>query len=226
MATNTGKKARKATATPEYVTNFREVHPLNYAQETYLDAIINNDIIFGIGSAGTGKTYLAAGFAAKQLFYKKIDKIIITRPNVEAGPALGHLPGELDEKFLPYLDPFVGAFSKSLGPGFYEYCVRNKVIEPKPIGFMRGSTFENAIVLIDEAQNISKTEFKMILSRIGKNCKIILSGDPDQVDIKNSGLKDAVDRLEGIQGIEVVRFIDSDIVRSKLCKEVIIAYKD
>lgn len=227
MATNTGKKARRAANEPkDYATTFKKVHPLNYIQETYVEAIEDNDIIFGVGSAGTGKTYLAAAYAAEQLFYKKIDKIVITRPNVETGRSLGHLPGELDEKFLPYLDPFAGAFTKTLGGGFYQYCLKEKVIEPKPLGFMRGATFENCIVLVDEVQNITKAEFKMILSRIGRNCKMILSGDPDQVDIKDSGLLDAINRLEHIEGVEVVRFLDSDIVRSKLCKSVIIAYKN
>lgn len=227
MAVSSGKKQRKAAVTNTgYATTFKDVHPLNWAQETYQTAIQENDIVFGIGSAGTGKTFLAATYAAKELFYKRIDKIVITRPNVETGRSLGFLPGELDEKFAPYLDPFIGAFTKSLGKGFYEYCLKEKIIEPKPLGFMRGATFENCIVLIDEAQNITKTEFKMILSRIGKNCKVILSGDPSQVDIKDSGLDDAVYRLERIKGVEVVRFVDEDIVRSRLCKEVILAYKD
>lgn len=227
MAVSSGKKARKAAPdNAGYATTFKDAHPLNWAQETYQQAIIDNDIVFGIGPAGTGKTFLAATYAAKELFYKRIDKIIITRPNVETGRSLGFLPGELDEKFAPYLDPFIGAFTKALGKGFYDYCLKEKKIEPKPLGFMRGSTFENAIVLIDEIQNITKTEFKMILSRIGRNCKIILSGDPDQVDIKDSGLDDAIKRLQRVKGIEIVHFVDDDIVRSKLCKEIILAYKD
>lgn len=227
MAISSSKKARKASnQNSGYATTFKDAHPLNWAQETYQNAIYENDIIFGIGSSGTGKTFLAATYAARELFYKRVDKIVITRPNVETGRSLGFLPGELDEKFAPYLEPFVGAFTKALGKGFYDYCIKEKTIEPKPLGFMRGATFENCILLLDEAQNITKTEFKMILSRIGKNCKVILSGDPSQVDIKDSGLEDAIRRLEGIKGVEVVRFIDDDIVRSKLCKEVILAYNE
>lgn len=230
---NTGKKARRAqqeqgvsSVTP-YANVVRDVVPLNTAQQIYLDSIKSNDVVFGIGSAGTGKTYIAASYAAHQLYYKKVSKIILTRPNVETGPSLGHLPGELEEKYAPYLEPFEATLVKNLGKGFYDYCLKNKVIEPKPIGFMRGATFENAIVLIDEAQNLTKAELKMVLSRIGKNCKVILSGDPSQTDIKNSGLTDAVDRLSnGIPGIDAVTFVNSDIVRSRICKAIIMAYSN
>jgi phosphate starvation-inducible PhoH-like protein len=204
---------------------FRDVKPLNYIQETYLRAIHENDIIFGIGSAGTGKTYIAATYAAGELFHRRIRKIILTRPNVETGRGLGFLPGTLEEKYAPYLEPFNEIFTRSLGRGFYEYALNKKDIEPKPLGFMRGTTFDDCIVLLDEAQNATRDEMKMILSRVGKNCKIIVSGDQDQSDIDNSGLEDAAKRLERIDGIEVVRFMDSDIVRSKLCKDIIMAYR-
>jgi phosphate starvation-inducible PhoH-like protein len=238
MSTNSGKKARKKQqqnfqeAQGELFQNdgprqgFVAIKPLNFIQGEYLEAIRNNDIIFGIGSAGTGKTFVAANYAAEQLYYKKIDKIILTRPNVETGRGLGFLPGELDEKYVPYLDPFTQVFKHALGIGLYEYSLKSKAIEPKPLGFMRGASFENAVILVDEVQNMNKTEFKMLLSRIGKNCKMILSGDPEQSDIGDSGLLDAVRRLERLPGIEVVRFLDEDIVRSKMCKQVIIAYKD
>ena len=224
MAVNTGKKARKQEVPFETYEAFQEVKPLNFIQEVYLEAIRSNDVIFGVGSAGTGKTYVAAGYAASQLYHRKIDKIILTRPAIETGSGLGFLPGTLEEKYYPYLDPFDTIFKRMLGKGFYEYALKNKSIEPKPLGFMRGATFDSAIVLVDECQNMTKVELKMLLSRIGKGCKIILSGDPSQSDIPNSGLSDAVDRLETIEGIEVVEFLDSDIVRSKLCKQIIIAY--
>jgi phosphate starvation-inducible PhoH-like protein len=150
----------------------------------------------------------------------------LTRPNVETGRGLGFLPGTLEEKYAPYLDPFDQVFSNSLGKGFYEYAIKSKAIDPRPLGFMRGATFDNAIVLVDEAQNATKTELKMLLSRIGKNTKMIISGDEEQSDIVDTGLMDAVKRLEGIKGIEVVRFLDSDIVRSKMCKSIILAYKN
>lgn len=230
MGNSSGKKARRGVSSQadnpiEY--GFKDVKPLNYIQGTYLEAIRENEVVFGIGSAGTGKTYVAASYAAGELFHRRIDKILLTRPNVETGRGLGFLPGELEEKYAPYLDPFDSVFTRTLGKGFYEYSLKSKAIEPRPLGFMRGSSFDNAIILVDECQNMTKTEFKMLLSRIGKNCKVILSGDPDQTDIGgDSGLLDAVQRLEGLPGIEVVRFMDEDIVRSKMCKQIIIAYKD
>ncbi len=224
MAVNSGKKARKSLEVSFPVENFKEVRPLNYIQEQYLEAIRGNDIVFGIGSAGTGKTYIAASYAASLLYHRKVDKVILTRPNVETGASLGFLPGTLDEKYYPYLEPFESVFVKALGKGFYDYAIKGKSIDPRPIGFMRGATFENSVVLVDECQNLTKIEMKLLLTRIGKNCKIILSGDPSQVDIQNSGLDDAVRRLEHIEGIEVVRFLDSDIVRSKMCKQIILAY--
>lgn len=228
MASSSGKKARRAQLQPanpiEY--GFKDVKPLNFIQGEYLEAIKNNDVIFGIGSAGTGKTFIAASYAAGELFHRRIQKIILTRPNVETGRGLGFLPGELEEKYAPYLDPFDQVFKRTLGAGFYEYALKSKTIEPKPLGFMRGASFENAIILVDEVQNMTKTEFKMLLSRIGKNCKVILSGDPEQTDITDSGLPDAVNRLTGIPDIEIVRFLDEDIVRSKMCKQIIMAYKN
>jgi len=229
MAVSSGKKARKAQNSEDSffpTVDFKEVKPLNYIQETYLDAIKHNDIIFGVGSAGTGKTYIAANYAAHQLYHRNIEKVILTRPNIETGRGLGFLPGTLEEKYQPYLEPFDNIFSKSLGKGFYEYCLKSKSIEPRPLGFMRGTTFENCIVLVDEAQNCTKTELKMLLTRIGRNCKIIVSGDTDQCDIPDSGLEDAIRRLDGIENIEVVKFLDSDIVRSRMCKSIILAYRN
>lgn len=230
MANTSGKKARRAASQAgqnEFLfrSEFKEIKPLNYIQETYINAIKTNDIIFGIGSAGTGKTFIAASYAAGELFHRRIDKIILTRPNIETGRGLGFLPGTLEEKYEPYLDPFDQVFQNTLGKGFYEYALKSKTIEPRPLGFMRGATFDNSIVLVDEAQNATKTELKMLLSRIGRGTKMIISGDDDQSDIPDSGLMDAVTRLEGIGGIEVVRFLDSDIVRSRMCKQIILAYK-
>lgn len=218
---SSGKKQRN-----DYTVQFREVRALNYIQQSYLDAIASKSIVFGIGSAGTGKTFVAASYAAQQLYYRKIQKIIITRPSVETGRGMGFLPGELDEKYAPYLQPFESVFTHCLGTGFYQYALKSNTIDPKPIGFMRGSNFEDSIVLVDEAQNLTKTELKMLLTRIGRNCTIVLSGDPKQVDIPNSGLLDAVQRLESLNSVAVVRFLDSDIVRSEMCKQVILAYND
>lgn len=220
------KHAGVSEPQPQRNYTFKEVQPLNFVQGEYLDAIKHNDIIFGIGSAGTGKTYIAASYAASELFHKRVDKVILTRPNIETGRGLGFLPGTLEEKYAPYLLPFDAIFSKALGKGFYEYCLKSKDIDPTPLGFLRGTTFDNCIVLVDEAQNCTREEMKMLLSRIGKNCKMIFSGDTEQSDIPDSGLEDAVDRLEGISGIEIVEFLDEDIVRSKMCKQIIMAYRN
>lgn len=225
MGKSSGKRARTNPANPvEY--GFKDVKPLNYIQATYLEAIKTNDIVFGIGSAGTGKTYIASSYAAGELFHRRVQKIILTRPNVETGRGLGFLPGNLEEKYAPYLEPFSEIFSRSLGKGYYEYALKTKSIDPRPLGFMRGATFDDCIVLVDEAQNATRAELKMLLSRIGKNCKMVISGDTQQTDISDSGLDDAVRRLEHIAGIEVVRFLDDDIVRSRMCKQIILAYNN
>ena len=228
MSQSSSKKSRRAgnenSVTPMY--QFREVKPLNQVQSEYLHSIRTNEITFGIGSAGTGKTFISAGYAAKELYDRHIDKIILTRPNVETGRGLGFLPGELDEKYAPYLEPFESIFTQLLGKGFYDYALKSKQIDPKPLGFMRGTSFDNTIILVDEVQNMTKTEFKMLLSRIGKNCKMILSGDPEQSDITNSGLPDAINRLQRVPSIGITRFEDDDIVRSKICKNIILAYRD
>lgn len=209
----------------DYVVEpFKEVQPLTEVQQEYLDNIRNKSIIFGLGSAGTGKTYVSAAYAASQLYHKKINEIVITRPNIEVGASLGFLPGSLNEKYYPYLEPFENVFIKFLGKGMYDYCLKNGNIIPKPIGYMRGLSFENCIVLIDECQNMTKTQFLMLLSRIGRNCKMILSGDPKQIDIRNSGLNDCISRLKNVEGISISYFTKEDIVRSKLCKQIILAY--
>lgn len=218
------RNSKEEAHQPNY--NFKEVVPLNFIQGEYLEAIKYNDVVFGIGSAGTGKTFIAASYAASELFHRRVSKVILTRPNVETGRGLGFLPGTLEEKYAPYLLPFDAIFTKALGKGFYEYCLKNKDIEPTPLGFLRGTTFDNCIVLVDEAQNCTCEEMKMMLSRIGKNCKMIFSGDTEQADIQDSGLDDAVSRLEGISGIEVIEFLDEDIVRSAMCKKIIQAYRN
>ena len=214
---------RRKPLSSEYLV---DIDPLTDNQKRLFDSYADDKHIVAYGCAGTGKTFVAASYAAAQLFHRRTQKIIITRPNIEVGKSLGFLPGTLEEKYFPYLEPFQVAFERTLGKGLYEYALKNKQIDPKPLGFMRGATFDDCIVLVDECQNMTKVEFKMLLSRIGQNCKIVLSGDDDQLDIKNSGLEDALYRLQGIRGVEVVRFLEGDIVRSDMCKEIILAYKD
>lgn len=228
MAVNSGKKARKNESVETVPNRFNPIKPINSVQAEYLDALRLNDIVFATGSAGTGKTYVATAYAAELLYYRKINKIIITRPNVEAGPSLGHLPGELDEKYLPYLVPFLDTFYEKLGKTFTDYAVnKSKSIEAIPIGFLRGRSFKDCLVILDEAQNTTPGQMKLLLSRIGTNCKMIIDGDIRQTDIKGpSGLSDAINRLKHIEGIAVVEFFDEDIVRSKMCKSIITAYNN
>lgn len=224
---STSKKARNKTPGQIQINGFEPISARNYAQSTYLESIRKNQITFAVGPAGTGKSYIATAYAAEQLYYKKIDKLIITRPAVEAEESLGFLPGLLEEKYAPYLAPIRDILDNLLGKSFVEYCLKVGTIEPVPIAYMRGRTFENAVVIIDEAQNVTPKQMKLILSRIGDNTKYIIDGDITQKDIKGgSGLEDAISRLGHINGIDVVQFLTNDIVRSGMCKKIMQAYEE
>lgn len=240
MATSSGKKQRKQQAmihdmgysqTPidrKPAQRFPKLEPKSYRQQDYMDALNESDIVFGLGSAGTGKTYVATHYAAEQLYYKKIDKIIITRPAVEAcDEKLGFLPGTLEEKFMPYLLPYMEIFNELLGKSFTEYCLKVGAIEVVPLAFMRGRSFKDCIVLADEMENASPMQLKLLLTRIGENCKMFINGDLDQQDIQGlSGLSDAIGRTRHVEEVEVIEFTDEDIVRSGLCKKLLKAYKN
>lgn len=240
MATSSGKKQRKQQQLVQDMgqynvpdkrfntSKFPELKALNYAQQDYIDAMRESDVVFALGSAGTGKTYVATHYAAEQLFYKKIDKIIITRPAVEAcGEEMGFLPGDLQEKFLPYLLPYMETFNELLGKSFTEYCLKTGAIEAVPLAFMRGRQFKDCIVLGDELENATPMQLKLLLTRIGENCKMLLNGDLDQKDIQGlSGLEDAIGRTRHVEEVEVIQFTDDDIVRSGLCKKLLKAYKN
>lgn len=204
------------------------ISPLNDAQRRYDAAIRSSEIIFGIGPAGTGKTWLAAMRAAEMLKNKSIEKIVVTRPAVEAGERLGFLPGELDEKFEPYFRPVRDAFGEFFGSTTLEYLIKVGKIEARPLALLRGATIKNAWLIADEMQNATKTQFKMLLSRIGENAKFVVNGDPRQSDLPagTSGLMDAVGRLKSITGVKLVEFTKADIVRSGLCQAVVEAYDD
>lgn len=225
MASTKTARKRQVVEQVEPVQRFQGITAKNLAQQLYLEAIERSDVVFGIGSAGTGKTYVAASYAAEKLFYREINKIIVTRPNVEASRSMGFLPGELEEKYAPYLEPFEGVFIRAFGKSLYDLFRKRGQIEPKPLGFMRGATFDNAIVLVDECQNMTDKEFKLLLTRIGENTKVIFSGDSRQVDIPDSGLMNTIERLKFIPEIETIEFLPQDIVRSNLCKQIILEYE-
>jgi phosphate starvation-inducible PhoH-like protein len=195
-------------------------------QKLYINAIKTAELTFATGSAGVGKTWLVGALAAEMLDSKKIEKIVLTRPAIEAGENLGFLPGELEEKFAPYLVPFMDVFHERLGKTFYEYCLKVGKIEAAPLAYMRGRTFKNALVILDEAQNTTPLQMKMFLTRIGEGCTVVVNGDLLQKDIPGaSGLEDAINRLSFIPSVKVVRFSKGDSVRSGLVREIVEAYE-
>jgi phosphate starvation-inducible PhoH-like protein len=201
--------------------------PLNESQKRYIHAIKTFDLTFATGPAGTGKTWLCGALAAQALDEGVIDKIIITRPAVEAGESLGFLPGELEDKFDPFLQPFRDVLNERLGKSFVEYLIKVGRVEAAPLAYMRGRTFKNAYVILDEAQNTSPLQMKMFLTRIGHNCKVIVNGDMGQKDIHGtSGLEDAVSRLAWIPAVKHVKFSKDDVVRSGLVGEIVKAYDE
>lgn len=196
------------------------------AQHRYLSAIKSAQVTFGIGPAGTGKTYVAAALACDMLMDGRIERLVLTRPAVEAEESLGFLPGELGEKYAPYLEPLRAVLEQRLGAGTVKYLVGANRIVPKPLAFMRGETFENDFVILDEAQNTTPGQMKLFLTRIGEHAKVVVNGDPEQVDVAGeSGLVDAVSRLQHLGAVRVVRFSESDVVRSGFVAEVIRAYR-
>ena len=197
------------------------------AQDAYMRAMERSELVFGIGPAGTGKTYLAVAHAATLLERGDINRIILSRPAVEAGERLGFLPGDMKEKVDPYLRPLYDALYDMMRPEHVERCITSGVIEVAPLAFMRGRTLANAVVILDEAQNTTSMQMKMFLTRLGENSKMIVTGDPSQVDLprgEKSGLIEAVSLLEGIEGVHISRFGDKDVVRHALVGRIVRAY--
>jgi phosphate starvation-inducible PhoH-like protein len=200
--------------------------PKTDSQRRYMNAIKHFQLVFGTGPAGTGKTYIAGAIAAQRLADKEIEKIVITRPAVDAGESLGFLPGELEEKYGVYIQPFRDVLDERLGKSFVDYLLRTGRIEAAPLAFMRGRTFKDCVVVLDEAQNTTPTQMKLFLTRIGEGCTVIVNGDLKQKDIPGpSGLEDALKRLSFIPNVKVVEFSRKDVVRSGLVQEIVEAYE-
>jgi phosphate starvation-inducible PhoH-like protein len=202
--------------------------PKSVNQRRYLEAIERNDLVIGIGPAGTGKTYLAVAMAISALVNKQVSRIILTRPAVEAGERLGFLPGTLQEKVDPYLRPLYDALYDMIESDRVEKLLERNVIEVAPIAFMRGRTLNDSFIILDEAQNSTPEQMKMVLTRLGFNSKMVVNGDITQIDLPNgrrSGLIDATEVLKGVEGITFVQFDDKDVVRHTLVQRMVRAYE-
>lgn len=205
------------------------ISPRGLAQKEYVESIRNNDIVFGIGPAGTGKTYLAVAMALSYYFKNRIKRIILCRPAVEAGETLGYLPGDLAEKVNPYLRPLYDALHDMLDPQQTQRMLEEDTIEVAPLAFMRGRTLEDSFIIFDEAQNATDEQMKMFLTRLGFGSKAVITGDITQIDLpshKQSGLVHANDILRDIDGIAFCTFSDVDVVRHNLVQEIILAYDE
>jgi phosphate starvation-inducible PhoH-like protein len=202
--------------------------PKTVNQRRYIEAIERNDLVFGVGPAGTGKTYLAVAMAVSALINKQVSRIILTRPAVEAGERLGFLPGTLQEKVDPYLRPLYDALYDMLEGERVEKLLERNMIEVAPIAFMRGRTLNDSFIILDEAQNSTHEQMKMVLTRQGFNSKMVVNGDVTQIDLpagRRSGLIDAVEVLRGVEGISFVQFDEKDVVRHSLVQRIVKAYE-
>jgi len=212
------------------VTSHRKtISPRGLAQQMYIQAIRRNDIVFGVGPAGTGKTYLAMAMAVKALQSQRVRRIILTRPAVEAGEKLGFLPGDLAEKVNPYLWPLYDALHDMMDLERAQGLIERQHIEVAPLAFMRGRTLNSSFVILDEAQNTTREQMKMFLTRLGHDSQAVITGDITQVDLptgRPSGLQDALNLLGGIEGIAIRRFSGADVVRHNLVQRIVQAYDE
>lgn len=210
-------------------TKKRHIYPRSATQAQYIQEMMKNELVFGLGPAGTGKTYLAVALAVSMMLEGKIDKIILSRPAVEAGENLGFLPGDLKEKVDPYLRPLYDALYEMLPAEQVDKKIAIGEIEIAPLAFMRGRTLTNAFVILDEAQNTTPMQMKMFLTRLGENSRMVVNGDLSQVDLPRgviSGLRDALETLKDTQGISSVRFNSTDVVRHGLVAKIVKAYEE
>ncbi|MBN8968027.1 MAG: PhoH family protein [Rhizobiales bacterium] len=206
----------------------RPVRARTAAQDSYIRALKRNELVFGVGPAGTGKTWLAVARACQLFERKEVDRIILTRPAVEAGERLGFLPGDMREKVDPYLRPIYDALYDLMDARIVERALQSGEIEIAPLAFMRGRTLTNAAIILDEAQNTTSMQMKMFLTRLGENSRMIVTGDPSQVDLPNgqpSGLAEASRLLENVEGIAQVRFAAEDVIRHELVARIVAAYE-
>lgn len=204
-----------------------KIAPKTKNQKALVDAVEENDLVFAVGPAGTGKTYISVAMAVRALKNKEVKKIIITRPAVEAGENLGFLPGDLKEKIDPYLRPIYDALNDMIPSEKLRYYRENGVIEIAPLAYMRGRTLNNAFILLDEAQNTTPMQIKMFLTRMGPESKVIITGDRSQIDLPSrvkSGLINALEVLKGVKGIGFIELDEKDVVRHKLVKDIVRAY--
>lgn len=206
----------------------KAINPKTKNQQSYVNSIKQNDIVFGVGPAGTGKTYLAMSMAIAYLKTQRINKIILTRPAVEAGEKLGFLPGSIAEKVDPYLRPLYDALFDMIDYEKASYLLEKNVIEIAPLAFMRGRTLNDAFIILDEAQNSTKEQMKMFLTRIGFGSKVVITGDMTQVDLpkkEHSGLREAIQVLRNIKGIDFIFFDEKDVVRHPIVQKIVKAYE-
>lgn len=205
----------------------KQIKYKTHGQKLYVDAMKKNDVVFGIGPAGTGKTFLAVAMAVTAFRNKDVDRIILTRPAVEAGEKLGFLPGDLQNKVDPYLRPLYDGLYEIMGGDLYVKYMERGMIEIAPLAYMRGRTLDNSFIILDEAQNTTPEQMKMFLTRIGFNSKAVITGDITQIDLpgdKKSGLKEVTNILKDIEGIEFIFLTEKDVVRHELVQKIIVAY--
>lgn len=206
----------------------RLIKPKTLGQKKYVDSIRKNLVTFGIGPAGTGKTYLAVALAAFYLKNREVERIILTRPAVEAGEKLGFLPGDLQEKIDPYLRPLYDALADMFGYDQFQKLIDRNIIEVAPLAYMRGRTLEESFIILDEAQNTTREQMKMFLTRMGNHSRVVVNGDATQIDLvdrRMSGLTEAEKILDGVKGVGMVRFSDEDVVRHDMVGRIIRAYE-
>ena len=212
---------------PSIQTRKKHILPRSPQQARYIEAMARDELVFGLGPAGTGKTYLAVAAAVAMLLGGKVDRIVLSRPAVEAGERLGFLPGDMREKVDPYLRPLYDALNDTMAPDQVARRIETGEIEIAPLAFMRGRTLANAFVILDEAQNTTPMQMKMALTRLGENSRMVVTGDLTQIDLppgQPSGLRDALETVEGLPGIGQVTFTDADVVRHPLVARIVRAY--